>query len=157
MPDGNPGSQAIDGSLISAMLSLLSGAGFDKVSSGINKLAQSGSNIEHLMSLPNFPLLLAGAGIRDVSNSMELVGPILKMLSPSSPSEEQQQDPAKIQAALSMLSARLGPGDSGLRPPPGGGMGMPPGIGGPPPGIGGPPPGIRPPGLPAAGPPMLGI
>lgn len=151
MPDGNQAG-GLDGNLISAMLSLLSGAGFDKVSSGINKLAQSGSNIEHLMSLPNFPLLLAGAGIRDVSNSMELVGPILKMLSPPPPSEEQQQDPAKIQAALQMLSARLGPGDTGLRPPPGGGMGVPPGIGGPPPGMG-----IRPPGLPAAGPPMLGV
>lgn len=152
MPDGNVNVNNLDGGMISSMLSLLAGGGFEKVAKGVRDLAQSGVDLTSFLSLPNMPIFMAGAFLKDGANSMELLNPIMKVIQGPSSSEEQQQDPAKIQAALAMLSARLGPGDTGLRLPPRGGMGASTGIGSPPPGMG-----IRPPGLPAAGPPMLGI
>lgn len=138
MPDENtpiaPGSNSI-----SAMLSVLAGAGFEKFAGGISKLAQSGMDLQTLFTLPNLPLMLAGAGLRDSSNSMELTGPIMKLLNPQPPQQAQGPNPNELSAAMRMLSARLGPGMSGLQPSPRqvapvgplpGGMGLRPPIGG---------------------------
>ena len=102
---------------LSALIAVLAGAGFDKVSSGIGKLAQSGQDIGSLFSLPNMPLLMAGAGLRDASNSMDLFGPIMKMLNPQ-PQQQQGPNPNEMSAAMRMLAARLGPGMTGIQPSP---------------------------------------
>src|SRR3990170_1185484 len=116
-----------EGNLISLILSVLAGAGFDKIAGGMGKLAQSGQNIQQLFSLPNFPLLLAGAGLRDTANSMEIMGPLLKSFAPPQQSQQSEQPaPEQLSAAMQMLSARLSPGLGGIRPPVGGGpMGQP--------------------------------
>jgi len=143
VPSGWPApTETMPPELLSIIVSMLAGAGFDKVAGGVNKLAQSGQNIAELMQMPNMPFVLAGAGLKDSANSMELIGPLLKLLQP--PKQEEQQDPQQIAAALSMLAAPLGPGLSGVRPP-AGGPGLPPGgpPQGPPQGIPqGPPQGI---------------
>ena len=58
--------------------------------------------------------------------------------------QQNQIDPAQLQAAMQMLSARLGPGLQGIQAPAGGppGLGAPPGIGAPGGGAGIQPPGI---------------
>ena len=126
MPQGNP---------LSLLLSVLAGAGFKNVTKGIADLASSGQDITSIFSLPNFPLLLAGAGLRDSANSMETFGPLVKSMMPPAPPQN-QPDPQKTAAAMQMLSARLGGGLSGIQAPMGGGMpggmggGMPPRPGG---------------------------
>lgn len=153
-----------EGNLISLMLSILAGAGFDKVAGGVNKLSQSGQDLQQLFSLPNMPLFLAGAGLKDTANSMEIAGPILKQLMPPSQPQQPQQDPRQISAAMQMLSARLGPGLSGIRPPAGAPAGVPAGApmggvpGGAPP-MGAPPMGVAGPmgGAPISRPPGLGM
>lgn len=106
------------------MISVLSGAGFDKFTSGVKKLADSGVDINQLASLPNFPLMLSGAGIKDAANSLELVKPMIAQLMPPPPPQQEQQDPKKLSAAIQMMSARMGPGLQGIRPPAGGGPPM---------------------------------
>lgn len=97
------------------LLSALAGAGFEKVANGINKLSQSGQDISTIFNLPNMPIFLAGAGLKDAANSLELTQPLLEGLQPPSPPE--QPDPQQLSAAIQMLSARLGPGMSGIQPP----------------------------------------
>lgn len=106
------------GNPLNLILSVLAGSGFDKFTSGVKKLADSGVDINQMASLPNFPLLLAGAGLKDSANSLELVKPLLAQLMPPPPKEEEQQDPRHIQAAMNMLSARLSPGMGGIQPAP---------------------------------------
>lgn len=101
------------GNPLNMILSVLAGSGFDKFTSGVKKLADSGTDINQLASLPSFPLLLAGAGIRDVSNSLELVKPLFAQLMPPPPPE--QPNPQHVQAALQMLSAKLSPGLGGIK------------------------------------------
>lgn len=112
------------GNILNLLLSVLAGAGFKNVTKGISDLASSGQDIDSIFSLPNFPLLLAGAGLRDSANSMETFGPLIKSMMPPPPSQD-QQDPQKVAAAMQMLSARLGGGLSGIQPP----VGMPMGGG----------------------------
>lgn len=112
------------------MMSLAAGAGFKHVSEGMKKMSESGSDTQSLFQLPNMPLFLAGAGLRDSANSMELLGPLMKMMQPPTP-PEQETDPQELQAAMQMLSSRLGSGLSGMQAPgpggmPGGAQGMPP-------------------------------
>lgn len=102
--------------LMQMILSLLAGAGFKNVTKGMSELSQSGTDAQALFSLPNMPLLLAGAGIKDASNSMELIQPIMKMFSPPPPPENEVK-PQETAAAMQMLSARLGPGMSGIQMP----------------------------------------
>ena len=135
-----------EGNTLSSLISVLAGAGFEKFASGVNKLAQSGMDLQSLFSLPNLPLMLAGAGSKDMANSMEIAGPIIKSLMPQQPQQQQGPNPNEMSAALRMLAARLGPGMSGLQVqpsqqaptgptaptgaigprPPMGGMGLPP-------------------------------
>jgi hypothetical protein len=117
------------GNLLQLITSIAAGAGFKNVSKGMKELAESGGDSQQLFNLPNMPLFLAGAGVKDLANSMELVGPLMKMMQP--PPQPQQPDPQQVAAAMQMLSARLGPGLSGVQlPPPGMGPGAP--MGGPP-------------------------
>jgi hypothetical protein len=149
-----------EGGMVQMMMSLAAGAGFKNVSEGMKKMAESGQDAQSLFSLPNMPLFLAGAGTRDLANSMELLGPLMKMMQPP-PQPQDQPDPQQMAAAMQMLSARLGPGLSGIQAPPpgmpgmGGGPGMPPGMGAPGmPGAGGP---MMPPGMGGIRPPMPGL
>lgn len=113
---------------MSVIVSLLAGAGFKNISKGVSDLASSGVNPQALMSDPNLKLLLAGAGIRDTANSMEVIQPMMQMLNPPKPPPP--PSPAEMGAAMQMLSAQLGGGQSGLQPPmPAGGPGMGPPIG----------------------------
>lgn len=107
------------GGLMQMILSLLAGAGFKNVTEGVSKMSQNGGDIQQLFSLPNMPLLMAGAGIKDAGNSMELIGPIMKMFSPPPPPENEVK-PQETAAAMQMLSARLGPGLQGIQVPTGG-------------------------------------
>ena len=135
-----------EGNTLSSLISVLAGAGFEKFASGVNKLAQSGMDLQSLFSLPNLPLMLAGAGSKDMANSMEIAGPIIKSLMPQQPQQQQGPNPNEMSAAMRMLAARLGPGMTGIQPsssrgapasamgapgpmgapPPMGGMGLPP-------------------------------
>ena len=125
-PQGQPQVPQAGGDITQLMMSLAAGAGFKNVSEGMKKMAESGTG-QQLFSLPNMPLFLAGAGIRDMANSMELLGPLMKMMQPPAP-PEQETNPQELQAAMAMLSSRLGGGLSGMQAPgpggmPGGGMG----------------------------------
>ena len=146
MPDGNIPAGAPGGNTLSSLISVLAGAGFEKFAGGVSKLAQSGMDLQSLFSLPNLPLMLAGAGSKDMANSMEIAGPILKMFLPQQPQQQQGPNPNEMSAAMRMLAARLSPGMGGLVPappqappagpigapgtmgprPPMGGMGLPP-------------------------------
>jgi len=102
--------------LMQMILSLLAGAGFKNVTEGMSKMSETGTSAAQLFSLPNMPLLMAGAGIKDASNSMELIQPIMKMFSPPPPPENEVK-PQETAAAMQMLSARLGPGMQGIQVP----------------------------------------
>lgn len=117
---------------MSMMMSLAAGAGWKSFTEGTKKLAESGSDAQQLFSLPNMPLFLAGAGAKDLGNSMELIGPLMKMMQPPAP-PQQEQKPEEAAAAMQMLSAQLGSGLKGIQAPPpgvpGGGMPPRPGMG----------------------------
>jgi hypothetical protein len=145
MPPGNPAGYAqpqqnpAAGNMMQMIMGLLAGGGFKNITKGVNELAQSGVDLQTLMSLPNLPTMMAGAGVKDFANSMEILAPMMQAMMP--PPAPPGPKPQEISAAMQMLSARLGPGLSGLQapvappmPPPGMGMG------GPPPGMGGPSP-----------------
>lgn len=119
--------------LLPLLLSVGAGAGFKNVTEGMKKMAESGPDSQALLSAPNMPLFMAGAGLRDMANSMELIGPLMKMLSPQE--QPEQPDPNQVGAAMQMLTAQLGPGLSGLTIPPSG-----PSLGPPIPPVGGPGP-----------------
>jgi hypothetical protein len=126
MPD-NP--QAQQGTpppdLMQLITTLLAGAGFKSVAKGVSDLGNSGVNPMGMMQDPNLKMFMAGAGIRDTANSMNLVQPIMKMLQPPPPPP--QPNPQEMAASMQMLSSKLGPGMSGLRPPMGPtAMGIPP-------------------------------
>jgi hypothetical protein len=101
------------GGLMQMILTMLAGAGFKNVSEGTSKLAQTGG-ADQLFKLPNMPLFLAGAGLRDSANSMELIQPLLKMFAPPAPPENEVK-PEETAAAMQALSMRLGPGLTGLQ------------------------------------------
>lgn len=103
------------------IMSLLAGAGFKHVTDGMAKVSQNGGDAMQLFSLPNMPLLMAGAGLKDSANSMELIQPIMKQMMPPPPPENEVK-PQETAAAMQMLSARLGPGMQGIVMPQGGGM-----------------------------------
>jgi len=107
-----------EGNTLSSLISILAGAGFEKFAGGVNKLAQSGMDLQSLFSLPNLPLMLAGAGSKDMANSMEIAGPILKSLMPQQSQQQQGPNPNEMSAAMRMLAARLGPGMTGIQPSP---------------------------------------
>lgn len=100
--------------LFQMILQLLAGSGFKDVTEGISKLAQSGQDPQQIFSLPGFPMLMAGAGIRNAANSMELINPIMKMMQPPQPPQN-QSSPEQTAAAMQMLSARLGAGGGGMQ------------------------------------------
>lgn len=102
--------------LMQMIMSLLAGAGFKSVAEGMSKLSQSGNDPTTIFSLPQMPLFLAGAGIKDVGNSMDLVNPLMKAFAPPQPPPDQPK-PEQMNAAMQMLSARLGPGLSGIQTP----------------------------------------
>ena len=85
--------------LMQMIFSLLAGSGFKHVTDGMSKLSQSGGSAQQLFSLPNMPLLMAGAGVKDAANSMELIGPLIKMFSPPPPPENEVK-PQEAQAAI---------------------------------------------------------
>lgn len=138
-----PGGAPPGAGMLPMLISVLAGAGFDKIAGGVNKLGQSGVDPTQIMSVPDLKLLAAGAGIKDVANSMNLISPILQMLMPPEPPEAQKPQ-IPMQALLPALTAKLGPGRMGLQagpgaiPPPSMGappMGLPPGMGAPPMGL----------------------
>ena len=67
------------------ILALLSGAGFKDISKGIGQLSESGSDLTSLTSMPNAPMFMAGAGLKEAANSMEVLQPLMKMLMPPQP------------------------------------------------------------------------
>ncbi len=102
--------------LMQMIMGMLAGSGFKDVTEGMSKLAQSGQDPQQMFSLPGFPLLLAGAGLKNAANSMELIQPMIKMMSPPPPPENQPK-PQETAAAMQMLGARLGSGMSGIQLP----------------------------------------
>lgn len=112
---------------VSSLMSVLAGSGFKHFADGTSKLAQSGVDVNELFSQPMMPMLLAGAGLKDSANSLEALAPFVQMLFPPQPPPP-ENSPQEIKGALSMLSARLAPGNKGLQAPgggmPGGGMPM---------------------------------
>ena len=106
------------------IMSMLAGSGFKDVTEGISKLAQSGQDPMQMFSLPGFPMLLAGAGLKNAANSMELINPRMKMMAPPPPPENEVK-PEHTAAAMQMLSARLGSGMQGIIPPAGNSPMMP--------------------------------
>lgn len=110
---------ASDPKTLHLMLRVLAGAGFDKVASGINRLTQSGLDPKTLPFMDSLPLLMAGAGLKDAANSMQIVSPIMRSIAPPKPPPEQQQPPGppkpSVADILPMLAARRGPGMSGLQ------------------------------------------
>jgi hypothetical protein len=145
MPPGNPAGYAQPqqnpgGNMMQMIMGLLAGGGFKNITKGVKELGESGVDLQNLMSLPNLPMMMAGAGVKDFANSMEILQPMMQALMPPAPPPGPK--PQEIGAAMQMLSARMGPGLSGIQapppppmPPPGMGMGPPPGMG-----MGGPPP-----------------
>ena len=114
-----------------AMMSLAAGAGFKSFAEATNKLTQSGQDLNTLMGMPNFPMFLAGAGAKDLGNSMELVQMIQKAMEP--PKVPEGPPPQDMAAAAQMVASKLGPGLQGMLPPPPGmgpAGGMPPPMGG---------------------------
>lgn len=103
--------------MLQAMMAMLAGAGFDKISKGVSNLSQSGTNLQSLMSLPTMPFMLAGAGLKDTANSMDIVQPLMKLMMPPQPPPP--PDPKDVNAAMQMMSARLGPGMTGIQAPTG--------------------------------------
>jgi len=127
---------------LTSIMTVLAGAGFKGFFDTVIKAQAQGVDINQFMSQPGLPKLLMGIGLKDAANSENVLKPISDALNP--PQQQQDQiDPAQMQAALSMLSARMGPGLQGIQAPTGG----PPGLGAPlgggagiqPPGIGAPP------------------
>jgi len=104
------------GGLMKMIMSLLAGAGFKHVTDGMAKVSQNGGDAMQLFSLPNMPMLMAGAGIKDAGNSMELIQPLMKAFMPPPPPENQVK-PQEAQAAMQMLSANLGPNMQGIQAP----------------------------------------
>ena len=102
------------------ILALLSGAGFKDISKGIGQLSESGSDLTTLTGMPNAPMFMAGAGLKEAANSMEVLQPLMKMLMPPQPPPP--PDPKDVNAAMQMMSARMGTGQHGIQAP----MGMPP-------------------------------
>lgn len=100
---------------LTTIISILAGSGFGSFASGIKKLAESGVDVNQLSSLPNFPLLLAGAGVKDAANSMDLIAPLMKQLMPPPPPPEAQINPEHQAAASEMMSAKLGQGLQGIK------------------------------------------
>lgn len=111
------------------MMSLAAGAGFKSYTDGVKKMADSGSDMKSMFALPGMSTFLAGAGLKDTANSMNLLDPMIKQMFPPPPPEP-EVTPSETDAAMQMLSSRLGNGLSGIQPPKtpmGGGMGgMPP-------------------------------
>ncbi len=103
--------------LMQMIMTMLAGAGFKNVSKGMSDMSQTGS-ASQLFGLPNMPMFLAGAGLKDSANSMELIQPLMKMFMPPPPPENEVK-PQETAAAMQMLSAKLGPGMQGIAPPPG--------------------------------------
>src|SRR5688500_8162876 len=102
---------------MTAIISVLAGAGFDKFSKGLKNLGESGMDLNKMMSMPSFPLMLAGAGLKDSANSMEVAGPLIQQMMPPQPKpEDLPPEPQKLSAAMGMLSQKLGPGLSGIGP-----------------------------------------
>ena len=101
--------------LMGLITTLLAGAGFKNVSKGITDLASSGVNAKALMGDPTMKMFMAGAGIRDTANSMDLINPMMKAMFPPPPPPG--PDPQEMSAAMQMLSSNLGPGLQGIRPP----------------------------------------
>ncbi len=134
-----PGQQAPgQGGDLTSIMTVLAGAGFKGFFDTVIKAQAQGVDINQFMSQPGLPKLLMGVGLKDAANSENVLKPISDALNP--PQQQQNQiDPAQMQAALQMLSARLGPGLQGIQAPAGGppGLGMPPGGGA----------GIQPPGM----------
>jgi hypothetical protein len=105
--------------LMQMILTMLAGAGFKNVSKGATDMAQTpGGGAQQLFGLPNMPLFLAGAGLKDAANSMELINPLMKMMMPPPPKEDEVKPP-ETAAAMQMLSAKLGPGMQGIQVPQG--------------------------------------
>lgn len=119
------------GNAIKMMMSILAGAGFDKITKGISSLSSSGTDLQAMMSLPAMPFMMVGAGVKDAANSMDVLGPMMKLLMPPQPPPP--PNPQEVGAAMQMLSARLGPGMSGIQVP----AGAPAMAGGAPPQMGG--------------------
>jgi len=122
---------------LASKMTILAGTGFKDFFDIIIKAQAAGIDISQFMSQPGLPKLLMGVGLKNAANSENLLKPLMESFDP--PPQQNQIDPAQIQAAMQSLSMRLGPGLSGVQPPVGGppGLGQPPGIQ--PPGIGGPP------------------
>lgn len=104
---------------LGSILSILAGAGFKNVTEGLNKLTESGGNVGELLNSQDMKLLMAGAGVKDVANSLEIVTPMLQAFMPPKPTVEQQKPEIPISAILPALSAKLGPGMKGLQAGPG--------------------------------------
>ncbi len=100
------------------ILTMLAGAGFKNVSKGATDMAQTPGGASQLFGLPNMPLFLAGAGLKDAANSMELIKPMMALMSPPPPKEDEVK-PQETAAAMSALSAKLGPGLQGIQIPQG--------------------------------------
>lgn len=97
------------------ILKLLAGAGFKDVGSTLANLQKSGADPLSLLGVPGMQLILAGAGLKDVANSLEIATPILKSFMPQQSPVQQQPDPNRLAAAMSMISAQRGPGLQGIR------------------------------------------
>jgi len=102
--------------MMQMMMAMLAGSGFKNMTKGISDLAQSGMDLQSMMTMPAMPMMMAGAGLKDAANSMDIVGPIMKMMQPPQPPPP--PDPREVNAAMQMLSARMGPGLTGVVPPP---------------------------------------
>jgi len=115
----------VSGGLPQLMMSLAAGAGFKSYADSVKKLADSGSDIKSTFAMPGMSLFLSGAGLKDAANSMNLLDPLIKQMFPPPPPEPEVA-PNEIDAAMSMLSSKLGGGLSGVQPPATPMGGMPP-------------------------------
>lgn len=95
-------------------MAVLAGSGFKEYAKGTKALADSGQSFEQLLKMPQAPLFLAGAGIRDVGNSMNALMPLIQAFMPPK-QPEPEASPQQMNAAMTMLGARLGEGISGIQ------------------------------------------
>lgn len=109
--------------ILQLIMQLLAGAGMKNVTSGVKDLSESGTDLQTLVGMPGFLPMMAGAGVKDVANSMSLIQPLMKLLTPPQPPPP--PDPKEVGAAMTMLSAKLAPGMGGLMLPPAPSMGAP--------------------------------
>ena len=127
---------------LASKMTILAGTGFKDFFDIVIKAQAAGIDISQFMSQPGLPKLLMGVGLKNAANSENLLKPLMESFDP--PPQQDQIDPQQIQAAMQMLSARLGPGLQGVQPPAGGppALGGSPGLGAPGGGAGIQPPGI---------------